>query len=251
MATKSSELLIDNVYARLRELIISDVLRAGQKLVDRDLAEQLGVSRTPVREALGRLAMTGLVEKRIRRGYYVSEFSAGQVSDLYEFRKMLEVDAVKLAAQNAQPSHLSEFDRILVDLEKLTSDPRDHARSVILDLEIHELIARASGNTSLHQAMQNVLDKVMSFISVEISDRAALALAHSQHKAILHMIKEKDVEGAAELIRAHVEIARENLLEVLQARENLRNAALATTPFKRGDSAQRVLDKKTKLGETL
>jgi DNA-binding GntR family transcriptional regulator len=245
MASNRSELLIDDVYGRLRDLILSNVLRTGQKLVDRELAEHLGVSRTPVREALGRLAMTGLVEKRIRRGYYVSEFSAEQVSDLYEFRKILEVDAVKLAAQNAQPSHLVEFDRILVDLEKLTSDPRDHARSVKLDLEIHELIARASGNTSLHQAMQNVLDKVMSFISVEISDRDALALAHRQHKAILHMIKEKDVEGAAELIRAHVDIAQENLLEVLQARENLRNSALATTPFKRWDSGQRVLDKKT------
>ena len=62
MATKQSELLTDDVYARLRDLILSNVLRTGQKLVDRDLAEQLGVSRTPVREALGRLAMTGLVE---------------------------------------------------------------------------------------------------------------------------------------------------------------------------------------------
>ncbi len=163
MATKNSKLLIDDVYARMRDLIFSNALRAGQKLVDRDLAEQLGVSRTPVREALGRLAMTGLVESRSRRGYYVSTFSAEQVVDLYEFRKILEVHAVQLAAKNALPSHLHEFECILADLEKLTSDPRDHAKAVKLDLEIHELIARASGNASLHQATQNVLDKFKCF----------------------------------------------------------------------------------------
>ncbi len=143
MATHHSEMSIADVCARLRDLINPNVLRVCQKPVDRDLAEQLGVNRTPVREALGRLAMMGLVEARNRRGYYVSEFSAEQVSDLYEFRKLLEVHAAKLAAKNAQPTHLREFDRILLDLEKLTSDPTKHANAVKLDLEIHELIARA------------------------------------------------------------------------------------------------------------
>ena len=69
MAASKPEPLIDSVYARIRDLILSNVLRAGQKLVDRDLADQLGVSRTPVREALGRLAMMGLDEARSRRGY--------------------------------------------------------------------------------------------------------------------------------------------------------------------------------------
>ena len=127
MATKSPELLIDNVYARLRELIITDVLRAGQKLVDRDLAERLGVSRTPVREALGRLAMMGLVEARSRQGYYVREYSAKEVTDLYEIRKVLEVYAARLAARNAQPSHLREFNRLLADSEKLTSVPANQS----------------------------------------------------------------------------------------------------------------------------
>lgn len=237
MAIKRSELLIDDVYGRLRDLIFSNALRAGQKLVDRDLAEQLGVSRTPVREALGRLAMTGLVEARTRRGYYVSTFSAQQVTDLYELRKMLEVHAVKLATKNSLPSHLHEFDGILADLEKLSSDPKDHARAVRLDLEIHELIARASGNASLHQAIQNVLDKVMCFIWVETSNREALAAAHRQHQALLHMIKEKDAEGAAELIAMHVETAKESLVKVLQSRDDLQNFVLAPRRPREGTQA--------------
>ncbi len=182
------------------------------------------------------MTMTGLVESRSRRGYYVSTFSAEQVVDPYEFRKILEVHAVQLATKNATPSHLQELDRILEDLKKLTSDLTDHADAVKLDMEIHELIARASGNASLHQAMQSVLDKVMCFISVEISNKDALAAAHSQHQALLHMIKEKDAEGAAELIRMHVDSAQESLVKVLQARDDIRSAVLAATPSKRGDS---------------
>ena len=251
MPTAQSELVIDEVYARLRDMVVTNVLHTGQKLVDRELAEELGVSRTPVREALGRLAMTGLIEKRARRGYYVSKFSAEQVSDLYEFRKMLEVNAVTLAAQNAQSSHLHEFDRILGELEKLTPEPKDHAKAVKLDLEIHELIARASGNKSLHQAMQNVLDKVMCFISVEIADRQALAAAHSEHQALLRLIKAKDAKGASELIRTHVETAQRSLVQVFQARDDLRNAVMAATPSRIGDSNQRVPDTETQQGGTL
>jgi len=83
MAANKPESLIDSAYARLRDLILSNEFRAGQKLVDRDLAQQLGVSRTPVREALGRLAMMGLVEARSRRGYYVRQYTAEEMTDLY------------------------------------------------------------------------------------------------------------------------------------------------------------------------
>jgi len=251
MATKLSDLLIDDVYSSLRDLIISNALHAGQKLVDRDLAELLEVSRTPIREALGRLAMTGLVENRARRGYYVSKFSADQVKDLYEFRKMLEIHAVKLAARNAQPSHLKEFDCFLDELKLLSSEPSDHARAVKLDMEIHELIARASGNASLHQAIQNVLDKVMCFISVEISDQNSLAAAHREHWSLLQMIEKKNVEGAADLIRMHVDVAQQSLVSVLQARDEVRSAVLASTPLKRGSTDKPVPNSETQHGGRL
>lgn len=239
MATSDSELLlVDAVYGRLRDMIVANALYAGQKLVERELAQQLGVSRTPVRGALGLLSMTGLVENRTRRGYYVSRFSAEQVSDLYEFRKILEVSAARLAAQNAHPAHLREIDHILSELEKLTPEPKDHARAVKLDLEIHELIARASGIKALHQAIKGVLEKVICFISVEIGERESLAAAHSQHRALLKAIKKKDAERAAELIRTHIESAQDSLLKVVQAREGLRNGVLFASPSRKRRSNQ-------------
>ena len=231
MAAKATEPLIDSVYARLRDMILANVLRAGQKLVDRDLAEQLGVSRTPVREALGRLAMMGLVEARSRRGFYVRQYTAEDVSDLYEFRKILEANAARMAAENAQPEHLREFDRILVELEAQASNSGNRAKAVELDLEIHNLVAAASGNAALEQSVRNLMDKVMCFIWVDwvdprSADSAGMAAAHNEHRNLILKIKEGDADGAARLMEAHIDNARSVLAGLMQAREDLQNAVL-------------------------
>ena len=237
MVVNKSEPLIDSTYARLRDLILSNVFRAGQKLVDRDLAEQLGVSRTPVREALGRLAMMGLVEARSRRGYYVRQYTAEEMTDLYEFRKILEVNAARLAAQNAEPAHIREFEDILIKSEELAANPTNQAKTVELDLEIHDLIARASGNVSLHQAIHNLMDKVMCFIWVDwadasLADPVSIAAAHREHQGLIERIIAKDVDGAADQLGAHIDNARDGLAAILKAREDLRNVVLAGTASK-------------------
>jgi DNA-binding GntR family transcriptional regulator len=234
MTVKKSEPLIDSVYSSIRDLILSNALRAGQKLVDRDLAEQLGVSRTPVREALGRLAMMGLVEARSRRGYYVRQYTAEEMTDLYEFRRILEVNAARLAAQNAEPAHMREFENILIKSEELAANPANQAKIVELDLEIHDLIARASGNDALHQAIQNLMDKVVCFIWVDwadasVADPVSIAAAHREHQRLIERIIAKDADGAAEHLGAHIENAQEGLEAMLKARDDLRNVVLAGT----------------------
>jgi len=232
-----SESLIDSVYARIRDLILSNVLRAGQKLVDRDLAEQLGVSRTPVREALGRLAMMGLVEARSRRGYYVKQYTAKEMNDLYEFRRILEANAARLAATNADESHMREFENLLARSEELAANPGNHANTVALDLEIHELIARASGNESLHQAIKNLMDKVMCFIWVDwvdsrTADPVSIATAHHEHKGLIESIMARDPEAAAQHLDEHIDNARSGLADMLKAQEDLRSVVLAGSSFR-------------------
>ena len=232
MATDSAETLIDSVYDRLRDLMLSNELRGGQKLVDRELAERLGVSRTPVREALGRLTMMGLVEARSRRGYYVRQYTAEQMTDIYEFRKILEVNAARLAAQHASPAHLREFHSLLLESEKLSAEPVNRAKTVEIDLRIHDLIARASGNGSLHEAVHNLMDRVTCLIWVDwldatAADPVSMAAAHREHKALLLSVLEKDAERAGELMGTHIDNAREGLASMLKARDDLRNAVLA------------------------
>ena len=233
MVATSAKTLNGIVYSRLRDLILSNDLRAGQKLVDRDLAEQLGVSRTPVREALGRLAMMGLVEARSRRGFYVSQYTSEQMSDLYAFRRILEVNAARLAAENAGPAHLREIDRILSELENLARGLENRAKTVEVDLQIHDLIARASGNASLHQASRQIMDKIVCFIWVDwvdssVVDPVSIAAAHREHQALLLSVKEKDPERAANLMGAHIDNAQNGLKRLLRNRADLRSVVLST-----------------------
>ena len=224
--------IIGSVYARLRDLILTNVFHAGQKLVDRDLAEQLGVSRTPIREALGRLTMMGLVEARSRRGYYVRQYTEEEMTDLYEFRKILEVNAARLAAQHAEPTHIREFEDILTRSGELAANPTNRAKSVELDLDIHNLIARASGNVSLYQAIHNLMDKVMCFIWVDwvdtsVADPVSIAAAHREHQGLIERIIAKDADGAAEHLGAHIDNARDGLAAMLKARDDLRNVVIS------------------------
>jgi DNA-binding GntR family transcriptional regulator len=237
MLANKSEPLIDSVYAHIRDLILTNVLRPGQKLVDRDLAEQLGVSRTPVREALGRLAMMGLVEARSRRGYYVKQYTAEEMTDLYKFRKILEVSAARLAAINADASQMQEFEAILIKSEELAANPSNHAKTVALDLELHELIARASGNKSLHQAIKALMDKVMCFIWVDwvdsrTADPVTIAAAHHEHKGLIESILARDPDGAAQHLSTHIDNARGGLAGMLKAQEDLRKVVLAGSASK-------------------
>ncbi|RWL83967.1 MAG: GntR family transcriptional regulator, partial [Mesorhizobium sp.] len=229
-------LITDETYARLRDLIVSNVLRAGQKLVDRDLAEALGVSRTPIREALGRLAMTGLIEQRARRGYYVCHFTVDQVIDLYEFRKMLETHSIALAARNAKPAHLREFEAILSEFKLLTGDPKDHARAVKLDVDIHRLIALAAANNSLQMAMENVLDKLTCFVSVEIDGRSALKVAYDEHEQMYEYVKNKDEAGASALMLKHIDNAERTLVRLFEARNALQRSILGSRQKRIGAS---------------
>ena len=224
--------LADNVYARIRALILSNKLRSGQKLVDRDLADLLGVSRTPIREALARLAVTGLVEARSRRGYYVAQYASEQMSELYEFRKILEVAAAGLAAQNATPAHLRKIERILLELEQVTLKPRSPVKIVELDLEIHDVIAQASGNGSLQRAIRDLMDKVVAFIWVDWVNASIaatpeqIAAAQGEHRLLLCSILEKDAEGAASMMGAHIDNARKGLEEMLRTRTDMQSSVL-------------------------
>ncbi len=229
MAHSEERPLKDNTYAQLRDLILTNELRAGQKLPDRDLAEKLGVSRTPVREALGRLAMMGLVEARSRRGYYVCQYTPKQMSDLYELREFLEVPAARLAAENATEAHFSEMDLILKDSKKLAANTFSRAKAVEIDLRIHDLIARASGNESLQQTVQNLMDKVVCFIWVDWADTArvdsdSMTAAYLEHEELLLSIKERNGERAAQIMKKHISNARKALERMLKDRTELREA---------------------------
>lgn len=239
-----NEPLGDVVFERLRTLIISHQLRPGMKLVDRALARDLGVSRTPVREALSRLAEVGVVENR-DRGYYVADANSRQVTDLYQLREILELGAIQLAAKNAQPADIQELRRILRLLQMLQSDAARKGEGIRVGLEIHQVFARASGNVALHQAIERLLDQMLTFIWIEVlnENQEAAAKSHEEHTLLVDLVQAGRGDEATEVIRTHLRSAKEHVIKVMRARESLFSEAPATVPLekvRRGGSTRSV-----------
>lgn len=215
-------LLGERAYQRLKAMILSNELKPGQRLIDRDLARQLGVSRTPVVQALGRLEHEGLVTNRLRRGHFVADMDAKQVADLYDLRTMLEVHAVRLAIEQGTPSELEELEVVLTTLDRYRKDPARRSDEIKLGLRVHDLIARASGNPFLHDTLRRLLNRMWPFIWFEtvLEDQEAADATHREHRLLHAYIRERRQDDAEALVRRHIAEAKDHMVKILKARED-------------------------------
>jgi DNA-binding GntR family transcriptional regulator len=195
------------VYEGIKQLILSGKLRPGQKLAERDLGERLKVSRTPIREALGRLVQDGLVESRPQRGHFVREVDAKTVEDLYDLREMLEKHAIRLAMRR-----LSEAD--MAELERLGRQLREGQR-------IHEIIARASRNDLLFEMLMRLYDRLQMFVWIDAFYADEAPLTRREHQAIIRAARGRDEKKLLKLAESHLRRSKQNVLRVLQARPSL------------------------------
>lgn len=216
------KLLSEKVFSRLKELVLSNHFRPAERLLDRDLARLLGVSRTPVREALVRLHQDGLLETRDGKGYFVVDIEdARHIADLYDLREVLEVHAVRLATERARPEDLAELAEVLAVLETYRDDPAKRGEEVKLGLRVHEIIARASGNTFLHETVMRLLNRMRFFIWIETlyEDAEEAEETRREHAASLALIKEGQADDAEAVMRTHIRKARDHILRIARLRE--------------------------------
>ncbi len=211
----------DGTYRALKQMIISNELGPGQRLLDRELADKLGVSRTPVREALRRLEQDGLIISRTGRRWFVANLDTKRAADLYDLREVLEVHAVHLSAEHATPEDFAELSGVLQTLEKYREDSEKRSEEIRFGLHVHEIIARASGNAVLHETLIRLLDRMLPFIWMEMlyEDPEAMEATRREHAMLLTLIREKRVDEAEAVIRTHIQTARDHMLRILSARE--------------------------------
>lgn len=216
------KVLSEMVFSHLKELVLSNHFRPGERLLDRDLAKLLGVSRTPVREALVRLHQDGLLETRDRKGYFVVDMGdARHIADLYDLREVLEVHAVRLATERAQPEDLAELAEVLATLETFGHDPEKRGEEIKEGLRVHEIIARASGNPFLYDTVVRLLNRMRFFIWIETlyEDPEQAETTRREHAALLTLIRERRADDAERVMRAHIRTAREHILRIARLRE--------------------------------
>jgi DNA-binding GntR family transcriptional regulator len=211
--------LTELAYLHIKQYILEGSFSEGSKLTEDTLAAQLGISKSPVREALNRLESEGLVSIEPRRGAYVRRFSLREACDLYSLREVLEVYAVGLA--DITPSFLNELaasiDRIKGDLEE-----RDTVAYVEEDIRFHNMIAAATGNKELCRILENISQK--SALCRSKTYRLAAAASPDCHDRIYLAMKEGHRELAQKAMREHILFFRDALLNCLEAEQSGANA---------------------------
>jgi DNA-binding GntR family transcriptional regulator len=202
----------EELYEEIRRGIVNGELRPNQRLVEVELASRLNVSRTPVREALQRLALDGLVVSH-RRGWVVQEHTAAQIREIYECRMALEGYAARLAAERATLEDVEELAAVLRQGRDDPGPPKEWMAPV--NEAFHTRVIAAAGNAMLadlcHKSRRYYFNSRIASLYTE----EQAAESRRQHFKLLAAISERRPEEAERLAREHVGTALEVLLEKL------------------------------------
>jgi DNA-binding GntR family transcriptional regulator len=204
-----------SIYESLREMIASGLLVTGSRIDERAISEQLGVSRTPLREAIAKLAKEGLVEQRPYRGNFVRAFSPRQVNDLYETRMVLEGLATRRAVTNLTDEGLAELTQILDDIQAALAQ-RDMAAFSVADQRFHSTIARFSGNETVIESLERLRAQVQLVRMAANRDPDLVERTARERPAILAALRERDADRAARLMEEHIDGVRRSVLKQLE-----------------------------------
>jgi DNA-binding GntR family transcriptional regulator len=202
------------VYESLRDAIINQVLKPGERLMETELAEEMGVSRTPVREAIRKLEQEGYVVMIPRKGAYVAGLSIKDIHEVFEIRGALESLAAGLAAERATQEEIEEMERNIV-LEASHFESNDLIKTIEVDTKFHELIFKASKNDRLLGMISNLREQVQRFRTTTLAVSGRLKFALEEHRRIVEAIAARDVQLAQQMAKDHIESAENALLEVI------------------------------------
>ncbi|MGC8874624.1 MAG: GntR family transcriptional regulator [Chloroflexia bacterium] len=195
--------LKDRAYETIKQAILSLQLKPGQPLVEQELARQLGISKTPVRDALQELEREGFVTRVLFKGTYVTEVTMKDLREIFQLRAVLEGLAARLATPRFTPQELDEIERNLTLSEEALA-AGDRARCSRLGQTLHNAIIEKADNTRLTLIIRNLDDHVQRFRA--LSDQIAGRLNKSvrEHRRILEALRQGDPEAAEQALRSHL-----------------------------------------------
>jgi DNA-binding GntR family transcriptional regulator len=206
--------LSDRAYYSLRDLIVSLELAPGEIVNERELMERLDLGRTPIREALRRLAQERLIDVYPRRGMFVSRVDVGDLASLSEARAVLESSAARLAAERATPAERAAAGELIADLGRLTGEG-EQRRLIELDQRIHRHIYRCAHNRFLEATLEEYYVLTLRIWFLALDRVARLDAAVGEHRALLEAIRDGDPDRAETVMRDHVRGFEQAIRDVL------------------------------------
>lgn len=208
----------NQVFNNLVTLITEGYFRLGEVLSERELAEQLGVSRTPVREALRQLEREGLVVYKPRKGVTITHFTVEQIEQLYRFRETLEGLAARLMAENNDSRQEQKAMEIAIKEAEEAASRLDIGKLSQVNSRFHAAMADGSGNTYLINALNTIRHHINLAMSTSLSRNARPSENIKEHKEILEAITNRDPDLAESAARTHIRNARSAAIVQMQAR---------------------------------
>ena len=205
------ELLSQKVYRALKTEIIKGSLKPRTKLSEGKIAEQMGVSRTPVREALKELAAEGFVKMNPNQAVVVSNASVEDVQEVLQIRGVLEGLAARLATKMISEEEIKELEKYQKQMEYYTKKDDVLAFSE-MDAKFHELILNVCGNNRLIQLRKNLSDQAHRYRIRSLSVPGRLKYSQKEHQEIVEVLKRKNAEQADRLSQKHIENVLTNIL---------------------------------------
>ena len=211
--------LRDVVFNTLRQAILKGELKPGERLMEIQLANKLGVSRTPVREAIRKLELEGLVLMIPRKGAEVAEITRQDMEDVLEVRTALEELAVKDACDHITDAQLSELKKASNEFKKALLEGKDLVTCADADMHFHDVILSATNNRRLIQMLNNLSEQMYRYRMEYLKDERTHKTLIEEHDAIRRALKKHDKVKAGAAIRVDIDNQKRSILESLTEKE--------------------------------
>lgn len=200
------------VCETLRQAIRDGVFKPGERLMEVPLTEELGVSRTPVREAIRKLELEGFVVMIPHRGTYVADISLKDVTQVFEIRSALEELAAQLAAERITPDEIEFLERMLVEIGTFMEE-KNMDKVVEADINFHEVLYKASRNERLVEIIHNLREQTLRFRTMSMNQPGRLVKTWEEHRLLVEAIADRNPAQAREIARIHMEHSEQALLK--------------------------------------
>lgn len=204
----------DEAYGLLKDMILTSELAPGQLLDERALMEQLGIGRTPLREAIQRLAHERLVRITPRKGSWVSDLSISDLQDLIAARELVEPPVAAQATARITPEEIAELRR-LVDQASDAIIAGDYLAAIQADRAFHRLLAQIAGNAYLARVVDEINTAALRYWHLSFKHAGDLTETYNHHNAIVDRLEAGDADGVRQALHDHIGIFRRRMQQVL------------------------------------
>lgn len=195
--------LRDVVFNNIRDAITSGELKPGERLLEKQLSEKIGVSRTPIREALRKLEIEGFVEMIPRKGAMVAVISQKDIEDVLDIRACLEALAARLACHNMTDEKIANLEKAKNDFENAAAG-HNVDEMAKADTAFHDLLFDSSHNHRLVQLIYNLREQIHRFRMVYLNDKKYIRDIIKEHNKLMDAIRLKDCDKAANVAHTHI-----------------------------------------------